>query len=55
MPHPGGPWADPEMRAQRCAEVVKEQQRLTDHYADATEQQEARLNAEERKRFDGRS
>lgn len=49
--HPGAAWADPDVQARRRAETEKEQQRLAEHYAEATEQQESRLNREERERF----
>jgi hypothetical protein len=53
--HPGSNWADPEVQQRRRAEVEKEQQRLAEHYAQAAEQQESRLNREERERFGLRS
>jgi hypothetical protein len=48
-------WSDPEVRAQRRAEIMKEQQRIGEHYARMTEEQEQRQNAEERQRFGFRS
>jgi hypothetical protein len=45
-------WADPEMRAQRRAEVEKRQREMGAYYEQAGKDQEARQNAEAREQFD---
>jgi hypothetical protein len=44
---PGAAWSDPEVREQRRKEGEREQQRIGDHYARMTKEQEERLNREE--------
>jgi hypothetical protein len=47
---PGAAWSDPEVREQRRKEGDREKQRIGEHYAKMTKEQEERLNAEERDR-----
>ncbi|HZV03629.1 MAG TPA: hypothetical protein VE999_00935 [Gemmataceae bacterium] len=48
---PGDRWSDPEVQAQRRAEIEKEQARLADYYTQQGKAQEERLNREEAERF----
>lgn len=48
--HPGGAWADPEVRAQRRTEVEKSQRELGAYHEQAAKDEESRLNREERER-----
>jgi hypothetical protein len=49
--HPGGAWADPDVQAQRRAEIQKEQREIAAYHERAASDQEARINREERERF----
>jgi hypothetical protein len=49
--HPGGAWADPEVQAQRRAEIEKEQREIAAYHERAASAQEERLDREERERF----
>jgi hypothetical protein len=55
LPHPGPRWSDPEVQAQRRAEVEKSQRELGAHYAQQTVEQERRQNLEETERFSRRA
>jgi hypothetical protein len=44
-------WSDPEVRAQQRAEAEKRQREMAGYYEQATKDQEARQNAEERERM----
>jgi hypothetical protein len=48
--HPGGAWADPDVQAQRRAEIEKEQREIAAYHERAASDQEARINREERER-----
>ncbi len=50
VPHPGGAWADPEVRAQRRTEVEKSQRELGEYHEQAARDEEDRKNREERER-----
>jgi hypothetical protein len=49
--HPGAAWSDPEARAQRRTEQEKQHHEISTFFQAQTEQQEERLNREERERF----
>jgi len=50
-PYDPARWADPEVQAQRRVEAEKRQREIGEYYQCQTEQQEDRINAEERERF----
>jgi hypothetical protein len=49
--HPGGAWADPDVQAQRRAEIEKQQREIAAYHQQAAHDEEERVNREERKRF----
>ncbi len=49
--HPGPRWSEPEVQAQRRAEVDKSQRELGAHYAEQTADQERVQNEAEAARF----
>jgi hypothetical protein len=49
--HPGANWADADEQSRRRAEIDKQHHRIGDFYQHQTEDQEERINAEERERF----
>jgi hypothetical protein len=49
-PHPASNWGAPDVQAQRREAIEAEQTRIARHMADATKQQEDRINAEARER-----
>ncbi len=55
MPTAGGRWGEPEIQAERRREIERLQRQLAEFYQQATENQEARQNAEAAQRFDPRS
>jgi hypothetical protein len=54
-PAVGARWSEPETQAERRREIERSQAQLTVFYQQATEDQEARQNAEAAERFDFRS
>jgi hypothetical protein len=48
--HPGARWGEPDVQARRRAEQEKNNREIGKHYERMTEQQEERINAEERAR-----
>ena len=48
--HPGANWSDPQFTEMRAAEIRDEQEKVARYYQNLTEQQEERVNAEERQR-----